>query len=50
VLLGVVSLVTLVLELTLGDSNPMRGLGIGGVERWVAYPILLWLAGLGGHL
>lgn len=50
VLLGVVSLVTLVLELTLGDSNPMRGLGVGGVERWVTYPILLWLAGFGGHL
>jgi hypothetical membrane protein len=25
-------------------------IGIGGTERWVAYPILLWLTGLGGYL
>ncbi|MGB3778638.1 MAG: DUF998 domain-containing protein [Tunicatimonas sp.] len=25
-------------------------LGSGGTERWVAYPILLWLIGLGGYL
>ena len=24
--------------------------GIGGVERWVAYPIVLWLLGFGGYL
>ncbi len=50
VLLGVVALVTLFLEVFLQDANPMRGLGSGGVERWVAYPVLLWLTGLGGHL
>jgi hypothetical membrane protein len=50
VLLGVVALVTLLLYSILGDSSPMAGLGIGGVERWVAYPVLLWAAGLGGHL
>jgi hypothetical membrane protein len=50
VLLGVVALATLLLQLMLGDSNPMAALGIGGVERWVAYPILLWITGLGGHL
>lgn len=25
-------------------------IGIGGIERWVAYPIMLWLTGLGGYL
>jgi len=25
-------------------------IGMGGTERWVAYPILLWLTGLGGYL
>ncbi len=25
-------------------------LGRGGVERWIAYPILLWLTGFGGYL
>ena len=28
----------------------LSSIGIGGIERWVAYPIMLWLAGLGGYL
>ena len=48
--LGLVALVTLVLYWILGDSSPMAGLGIGGVERWVAYPIIFWITGFGGHL
>lgn len=32
-------------------SNPLIPiLGIGGAERWVAYPIILWLIGFGGYL
>lgn len=32
-------------------SNPLIPiLGAGGVERWVAYPIILWLTGFGGYL
>ncbi len=50
VVLGVVALVTLLLYFVMGDASPMAGLGVGGVERWVAYPILLWVTGLGGHL
>ncbi len=50
VLLGVVSLMTLLLYLVLGNANPMVGLGDGGIERWVAYPVLLWVTGFGGHL
>jgi len=50
VILGLVALVTLLLYFVLGDSSPMAGLGIGGVERWVAYPVLLWTMGIGGYL
>ena len=25
-------------------------LGVGGTERWVFYPTLFWLTGLGGYL
>ncbi len=25
-------------------------MGMGGVERWVAYPVMLWILGLGGYL
>jgi hypothetical membrane protein len=50
VLLGLVALVTLAVYAIMGDSAPFAGLGIGGVERWVVYPILLWVTGLGGHL
>lgn len=25
-------------------------LGVGGTERWVLYPVLFWLTGLGGYL
>jgi len=26
------------------------GLGVGGIERLIAYPELLWLVALGGHM
>ncbi len=32
-----------------GAGNFIPYLGMGGTERWVAYPILLWLTGLGGR-
>ncbi len=28
----------------------LSSIGIGGIERWVAYPIMLWLTGFGGYL
>jgi hypothetical membrane protein len=46
VVLGIVSLVALVLY---GSQNYL-GLGRGGMERMVAYPIVLWAIGFGGHL
>jgi hypothetical membrane protein len=46
VVLGAVGLVALALFI----SGYYLGLGCGGMERMIAYPILLWGVGLGGHL
>ncbi len=46
VLLGVVSLASLVLFAASMDF----GIGVGGMERMIAYPILLWSLGFGGLL
>jgi hypothetical protein len=50
VALGTISLASLVSYLLLGDGAPLAPLGPGGVERWVAYPIVIWVTGFGGHL
>jgi hypothetical membrane protein len=49
-LLGAVSLGTLGTYLLLGDASPMAVLGIGGVERWIVYPVVLWITAFGGYL
>jgi len=46
VAMGILSLVALVLYATRNDL----GLGIGGMERIVAYPMILWAIGFGGFL
>ena len=46
VILGALSLLALVLF----ASGNHLGLGKGGMERMIAYPVLLWAIGLGGHL
>ena len=34
-----------------GDATPLVDeLGDGGIERWVAYPVVLWLVAFGGYL
>lgn len=48
--LGAISLLDLLLYFILGDSSPFVALGLGGLERWVAYPILLWITGFGSYL
>jgi hypothetical membrane protein len=48
--LGAASLGTLVTYLVLGDGSPMALLGIGGVERWIVYPVVLWITAFGGYL
>ncbi len=49
-LCGATALLTLVGYMTMGDAMPLAGLGIGGVERWIVYPIILWITGFGGYL
>ncbi len=49
VLLGIVSLLALVLFL-LTASIGYLGLGVGGMERMIMYPTLLWTVGFGGYL
>jgi hypothetical membrane protein len=48
--LGALNLVSLASYFLLGDASPFWVLGVGGAERWVAYPIMLWLMGFGGYL
>lgn len=46
VMLGIIALVALVLMVSGNDL----GLGIGGMERMIAYPTLLWMIGFGARL
>jgi len=46
VVMGVISL----LALLLFSTGIFLGLGQGGMERMVVYPLLLWAIGLGGYL
>ncbi len=48
--LGTIALVNLGAYLVLQEAWFVAGLGLGGLERWIAYPIVLWLMGLGGYL
>lgn len=50
ILLGAVALGTLVVYIFSGEEGPLSALGIGGIERWVAYPILLWILSYGAYL
>lgn len=36
--------------LFLGGSHPLEFLGSGGIERWVAYPLIIWILAFGGYL
>lgn len=50
VILGGIALLDLILYYILGEASPFTTFGIGGLERWIAYPILLWVTGFGGYL
>jgi hypothetical membrane protein len=50
VILGAVSLLNLILYFILGESSPFVAFGLGGLERWMVYPVLLWVTGFGGYL
>jgi hypothetical membrane protein len=47
---GVVALAALAAGLFLLDRGPVAAIGEGGIERWVAYPVVLWLVAFGGFL
>ena len=47
---GLLSLVALIAG-ELGDNSfVVKSIGMGGTERWVVFPIILWLAFFGGYL
>jgi hypothetical membrane protein len=48
--LGSVSLVAITLAVFFLDWEPVTALGEGGIERWNAYPIVLWLVAFGSYL
>jgi hypothetical membrane protein len=48
--LGAITLLTLASYLVLGESSPLMALGIGGLERWIVYPIVIWLIAFGAYL
>jgi hypothetical membrane protein len=50
VVLGAIALGMLVIYSIVGDVGALEDIGTGGVERWVAYPIVMWTAGMGGRL
>ena len=47
--LGAVSLLTLLSYLILGEASPMATMGTGGLERWIVYPIVIWLVSFGAY-
>jgi hypothetical membrane protein len=48
--MGAVSLAFTLASVFLLEWGPFARLELGGVERWMVYPVLLWLVGFGGHL
>jgi hypothetical membrane protein len=48
--LGAIALLTLLSYFLLGDGSPLASLGTGGVERWIVYPVVLWIVAFGGYL
>ena len=47
---GLLSLIALSVGLLGADSPIAKSIGLGGVERWVVFPIIVWLALFGGHI
>jgi len=48
--LGAITLASLVLGSFFLEWGPVAELGEGGIERWIAYPAMLWLTVFGGWL
>jgi len=51
VMLGVITLISLILYIPgTGSFGNTLGIGPGGLERLIVYPVLVWTIGFGGHL
>jgi hypothetical membrane protein len=50
VVMGTVSLLTTVASVFLLEWGPLARLDLGGVERWMVYPVVLWLVAFGAYL
>jgi hypothetical membrane protein len=48
--MGTISLGFTLASVFLLEWGPFARLELGGVERWMVYPVLLWLVGFGGYL
>ena len=48
--MGTISLGFTLASVFLLEWGPFARLDLGGVERWMVYPVLLWLVGFGGYL
>jgi hypothetical membrane protein len=48
--LGTVALAATVLGVFFLEWAPVAELGEGGIERWIVYPIVLWLVAFGSYL
>ena len=48
--LGTVALAATALGVFFLDWTPVAELGEGGIERWIVYPIVLWLVAFGSYL
>jgi hypothetical membrane protein len=49
-IMGAISLGFTVAGVFLPEWGPFAQLELGGVERWMVYPVVLWLVGFGGYL
>ncbi len=51
-ILGLIALITFISPFIYGNgsANPLNVLGMGGAERLIVYPIILYLTALGGYL
>ncbi len=51
VILGVIAVAGVAINIIYQDANPLfPAIGLGGFERWIIYPPILWLIGFGGYL
>jgi ABC-type transport system involved in cytochrome c biogenesis permease component len=50
ILLGAITLAVLAFAMLGSNTQAFEEMGDGGVERWVAYPVTMWLVVFGAYL